>query len=161
MENFDVMLSASLPFAAVDAALIVAIYAAVASTVVGGWQIYSGIQQRRTKIEVSTYIGEIHQHGAEPITDVLTMTVINHSDYAMRWTFGAWQQQGDGDRWVFSKTFPFGDPLPHLIPPHDSRSISVGLAVLKRLDLTKPIVASASFSDGKTFESKPRVLRGV
>ena len=47
--------------AAVDAALIVAIYAAAASTVVGIWQIYSGIQQRRTKIEINTYIGEIHQ----------------------------------------------------------------------------------------------------
>ena len=141
-----------------DAALIVAIYAAAASTVVGIWQIYSGIQQRRTKIEVNTYIGEIHQRGTHPITDVLTMTVINHSDYAMRWTFGAWQQQGDGERWIFSQTFPYGDPLPHLIPPHDSRSISVELAVLKRLDLSKPIIASASFSDGKIFKSKPRIL---
>jgi hypothetical protein len=157
--GFAGMLALDVPFAAADPALIVGIYAAVASTVVGAWQIYSGVQQRRARIEVSTYIGEVHQYGADPITDVLTMSVVNHSDYAMRWTFGAWQQKGDGNRWVFSQTFPYGDPLPHLIPPHDSRSISVELAVLKSLDLSKPIVASAEFSDGKSFKSKPRILR--
>lgn len=138
---------------------IVAAYAALISTIVALWQIGSEIHRRRTRVEVTTYLGEIRQAGKPPIRDLVMIAVTNNSDHQIRWVNGSWMVQGSKTRMVMQSTFPYGDPLPKVIPPHDSAQIVADLEVLRDFDLSKSVVACAGLADGKEIKSKPRVLR--
>jgi hypothetical protein len=67
-----------------------AIYGAVISTLVAIWQIASWLLQRRTRVEVKTYLGEIAQAGAPTIHDLVMIEAVNKSDHEIRWTNGSW-----------------------------------------------------------------------
>jgi hypothetical protein len=58
-------------------------------------------------------------------------------------------------------TFPYGDPLPMVIPPRDSKTMIADTSVLTQIDFTKPVVAVVSLSTGKEFHSKPTVLKAT
>ena len=147
--------------ATISATTALAVYGAVISTLIAIWQIASWLLQRRTRIEVKTYLGEIAQAGMPTIHDLVMLVAINKSEHEVNWTNGSWCLQGGGTRRVMPGTFPYGDPLPMVIPARDSKTMIANASVLEQIDFTRPVVAVVTLSTGKEFKSKPTVLRAT
>ena len=146
--------------ASISLTLAVATYAALVATVVGGWQIWSGLLQRRTRVKVTTYlIREEFRAISETPLELAVIKVVNESDHPVRWVHGSWRTL-DGDvNDVSPVPWPRGGSLSHQIPPHDSRDMSFEAQALREaLDFSRPVVAVANLSTGQEFRSEPTVL---
>jgi hypothetical protein len=95
-----------------------------------------------------------------PIHGVVLIEAINKSDHEVRWTNGSWCLQDGGTTRVMPATFPYGNPLPMVIPARDSKTMIAEASVLNRIDFSQPVVAVVSLSTGKEFKSRPTVLAG-
>jgi hypothetical protein len=95
-----------------------------------------------------------------PKLDVLSITVANDNDYAVRVnSTGLVTQDGTRRDLVFLDQLP-GASLPGSIPPHDE-----GMAFLERsaaeqdgIDFFRPLVAWANVASVGRFESKPATI---
>jgi len=146
--------------ASVSITLVLAIYGAVVSSVVGAWQIINGLLHRRTRVRVRVYLGSIMQPGLSESPDLVIVNAVNESDHAVRWTNGSLCVQGSESGRVMPANFPYGDPLPQEIPSRDARDMTFVASNLGDFDFSKPVVAVVSLSTGKEFYSKPTVLEG-
>jgi hypothetical protein len=137
-----------------------AIYAAVVATAGLIWQIYSWRHRRRTEVEVSVSLGEVHVPGLWQSAECVMVKAINRSEHPVRWTGAALASQTRRGEWLMPTAFAEGTVLPAVIQPRDSHDVLwEANRLVKDLDFAKPVTAIAWLAAGEEFRSKPTVLR--
>jgi hypothetical protein len=137
----------------------IAAYATLVSTVAVGWQIYSWHRMHKTRVRV-TVANAFIPHLTGGTEDVISITVINDNDHAVRVTgYGLMANDGSGQQAFFIWPVP-GSQIPGTIPPHDS---GAGLnpwsgMVGAPIDFNRPVKAFAVLASGERFYSEPVTL---
>jgi hypothetical protein len=138
--------------------IFIAIYAALISTAVLGWNVYSWVQSRRTRLSVNISnaimgepLGTLH---------VLAVQATNRGDHSARVTsFGLEANDDSGRQLVFVNPVN-GSTLPGPIAPHDSGTGYQPIDTINpaEVDLRKPVVAFVQTADNGRYRSKPARL---
>jgi hypothetical protein len=136
----------------------IAIYAAIVGSGSLGWQVFQWLHARRLRVEVHASIGLVG-FGPGNVPAVVSITVINSSDYPVRVANVGIDLQ-DGSERTMNLTTPMpGATVPGVIAPHDS---GVGYAlkdeVDEQVDVTKPVRVWARLSTGELIHSQARPL---
>jgi hypothetical protein len=139
----------------VTAGEIVAIYAAVASTGALGWQVYSWLHSRSTRVEVRVDMGMTE----EPRGTLIAVTAVNRSEHPIRIASAGLFAPG-GDDLVARNHPDIKGAIPGDVAARDSGIAHFHLQELQHagFDLTQPIAGYAWLSTGERIESAPGLL---
>ena len=146
----------------VDLSLIVAVYAALLSTLVaiagGFWAVYTWRRDRRTYVEVETSLSLFPMNDA----DVVIIQARSRSQHRVRVVDVGFLKQNLRARQFGTVMInrPEAGKLPMEIDPNDAGFIAVRESSLANaIDFFRPLVAYVTLSTGEVFYSKPRTLR--
>lgn len=141
------------------ATAIVAGYAAIVASTALTFQIFAWARGWRTRVDVRVSHGSIVQAGAVTRTDLILFRLVNHSSHPITLTLLGFAPTSRRDQSLWIPRLPDGQPLPLKIGPRDSANAWIDAAALRaHRNLTQPIRAEVSTSDGRTFRSKPTHL---
>lgn len=135
-----------------------ALYAAVLSTALAGWQIYTWNRERATVLEVR--LAHAFPTEGPEFQHWLSIEAINRSSHAIRVTSaGFYLQDGSNRSMVITAPLPWST-IPGEVLPHDSGAafILAGDAQQGGIDIYRPLQAWVNTADGHTFVSKSKTL---
>jgi len=142
----------------VTAGEIVAIYAATASTVALGWQVFTWRRSRSTRVKVEARMAMVG--GPSPET-IVAVTAVNRSEHPVRVDSAGLMLQDGSRRDLPVMHLPAHDRgLPGTVAPRDSATAHLHIQSVEAagIDVYRPITAFVWLSTGERVESKPTQL---
>ena len=143
-----------------DAALVIALIAALLAAVSLGWQLGAALtRRRRERVDVEARLGlPVYTQGRGRWA--VFIEIANASDHPIRWVAAALELR-DG-RTLYLMDHPPGGELPAVIQPHDSHHTWVDCDEVERqgVNLHEPIAAIVKMATGEIYRSRPRRLAG-
>jgi hypothetical protein len=149
----------------------VALYAAVVGTVSLVLQRRDKRQREEARCEVKVGLYQtVDQAPIDPvalegqlnrIVNVVGVSLINRSEYAVRWMGVAFHKQGGGpDDFLMPIGYAYPPTLPLKVTSRDSGDVMLDRGKLEEagIDWTKPVLVRAWLSTGETFHSEERPL---
>ena len=140
-----------------DAALVVAIAAAVLALAALGWQLLGLRRRLRRCVEVDVRLGlPIYPQGGGDWS--VFVEVRNGTDHPVRWVAAA-LELADGRR-LYLMHQPPGGELPAVLQPHDTHQTWAPCRILEQsgLELTEPLLGTAKLDTGEVVHSSKRRL---
>lgn len=138
---------------------VVAGYAALVSTLSLAWQVYSWQLARKNRVEVIVRGAVIAP--PEGTFQVVSITVVNHSDHPVRATGVGLDFQDDSGQAFHLYRPPQGATIPGIIESHDSGSTYIPNADVvegSTIDVYEPLTAWVRLATGETVKSKPTTI---
>jgi hypothetical protein len=141
-----------------DRSGIVAIYAATASTIALGWQVFTWRHSRSTRVKVEARMAIVG--GPSPET-IVAITALNDSEHPVRVSsVGLVLQDGSRRDVVVTRLPAHAGGLPGIVAPHDSGTAHMHFehVAAAGIDAYRPVTAFVWLSTGERVESKPVAL---